>query len=223
MGDELWVVMEYMSGGSLYELVKLYPMGFSFSEPEISFIIRETLLAIDFLHSMNRIHRDIKIDNILFSRDGSVKLADFGTAVQLTIERMKRNTLAGTPYYMAPELIARQPYDHRVDIWSLGIAIIELVEGEPPFYNLDPPDALRAISQVEGQIGFQSSNQSNQLQDFLSRCLQRDPRLRSPSGTLLNHAFLSNIVTKEEFGRKVSTAGQLDEIDFATPLSCTIL
>eukprot|EP01124_Arcella_intermedia_P007369 TRINITY_DN14490_c0_g2_i1.p1 TRINITY_DN14490_c0_g2~~TRINITY_DN14490_c0_g2_i1.p1 ORF type:complete len:358 (+),score=91.97 TRINITY_DN14490_c0_g2_i1:45-1076(+) len=103
--NELWVIMEYMSFGSLYEIVKLHSRGVKLKEPACAYVLREVLLAVSFLHSRKRIHRDIKVDNILLSKSGSVKLADFGTAVQLTFQRLRRNTIAGTPYYMAPELI----------------------------------------------------------------------------------------------------------------------
>eukprot|EP01127_Copromyxa_protea_P019516 TRINITY_DN6361_c0_g1_i1.p1 TRINITY_DN6361_c0_g1~~TRINITY_DN6361_c0_g1_i1.p1 ORF type:complete len:773 (-),score=121.37 TRINITY_DN6361_c0_g1_i1:196-2412(-) len=208
MGDELWVVMEYMSGGSLYDLVQRYPGGFFFSEVEVAYIIAETLNAIAFLHSLKRIHRDIKVDNILFGRDGAIKLADFGTAVQLTLQRIKRTTFAGTPYYMAPELIRKIPYNEKVDIWSLGITVIELIEGEPPYYDLDPQTALEAIAKSDGinaAIGLDIKNASNDARDFVDDCLQFDPADRPSAMSLLNHRYLRTAVTKEHFQRKIAT------------------
>jgi len=205
--EELWVVMEYMSGGSLYDMLKLYPTGFRFVEADVAYIIRETLAAVAYLHSMNRLHRDIKVDNVLFSRDGYIKLADFGTAIQLQ-RNIKRTTLVGTPYYMAPELIKRQPYDGSVDIWSIGITVVELIEGEPPYYELDPQEALSAIVESQGQpekVGLTGSKYSNLMKDFVnSNCLQFEPAKRSTAVNLLKHPFITKACTRQEFAKKVS-------------------
>jgi serine/threonine protein kinase len=96
------------------------------------------LRGLAYIHSLHRIHRDIKSDNLLIGDDGSIKLADFGYAAQLTQEKQKRNTIVGTPYWMAPELIRGQNYDQKVDLWSLGIMIMEMAEGEPPYMEFPP-------------------------------------------------------------------------------------
>jgi len=129
------------------------------------------LEALDFLHHKNRIHRDIKVDNILLNRNGEVKLADFGTAVQLTFQKLRRNTLAGTPYYMAPELIQRLPYKEKVDIWSVGITVVEIATGRPPFYELPPQEALEAIV-LKGVKGLVGKVFSPEIRDFVNNmCL----------------------------------------------------
>jgi len=221
MGEELWVVMEYMSGGSLYDLLKLYASGFRFTESEVAYVIRETLEALAYLHSMKRIHRDIKVDNILFGKEGTIKLADFGTAVQLTISHLKRTTLAGTPYYMAPELIQRLPYSEKVDVWSIGITVVEMVQGEPPYYDMDPHDALAAILESEGsdEIGLAGPHHSAQIMDFVNkRCLNFDPSPRSSAAQLLSHPFLNVACTKQDFAKKVLSVGE----DVHTHDGCTL-
>lgn len=101
------------------------------------------MAGLSYIHSKHRIHRDIKSDNILIGDGGSVKIADFGYAAQLSKSRAKRQTIVGTPYWMAPELIRGVDYDSKVDIWSLGIMLMELLEGEPPYMSYPP---LRVFS-----------------------------------------------------------------------------
>eukprot|EP00292_Cryptomonas_paramecium_P004780 CAMPEP_0113690114 /NCGR_PEP_ID=MMETSP0038_2-20120614/17584_1 /TAXON_ID=2898 /ORGANISM="Cryptomonas paramecium" /LENGTH=500 /DNA_ID=CAMNT_0000611349 /DNA_START=112 /DNA_END=1610 /DNA_ORIENTATION=+ /assembly_acc=CAM_ASM_000170 len=188
----LWVVMEYMDGGSLTSLLQLYQQRrLELTEPEMAALTKHCLDAVAFLHSLGRVHRDIKSDNVLINTSGEVKIADFGFCVQLTQEKDMRHSMVGTPYWMAPELVRGQTYDQKVDIWSLGIMMIEMAEGEPPYLKEQPLRALYLIATKGTPRLKQPSKYSAHLQDFYNCCLQVDPRRRSSAQELLAHPFLA--------------------------------
>lgn len=184
--QQLWVVMEYLNGGSLTDVISVCKM----TEPQIAAVCKEIVKALIYIHSLKRIHRDIKSDNILLGKNGEVKLADFGYCAQLTETVNKRNSVVGTPYWMAPELIRGQDYGAAVDIWSLGIATLEMAEGEPPYIEHPPLRALFLIA-TNGSPGLKQPEQWSEIfKDFLRVCTTTDPEQRATAAELLKHPFL---------------------------------
>ncbi|XP_030073891.1 serine/threonine-protein kinase PAK 4 [Microcaecilia unicolor] len=186
VGDELWVVMEFLEGGALTDIVTHTRM----NEEQIAAVCLSVLKALAVLHAQGVIHRDIKSDSILLTHDGRVKLSDFGFCAQVNKEVPRRKSLVGTPYWMAPELISRLPYGPEVDIWSLGVMVIEMVDGEPPYFN-EPP--LKAMKMIRDNLPPKLKNAhkvSPLLKGFLDRMLVRDPGQRAPATELLKHPFL---------------------------------
>uniref|UniRef100_A0A915JRA3 Protein kinase domain-containing protein n=1 Tax=Romanomermis culicivorax TaxID=13658 RepID=A0A915JRA3_ROMCU len=148
-GDQLWLVMEYCGAGSVTDLVKS-TKGISLKEEWIAYVCREILRGLSHLHQNKVIHRDIKGQNVLLTDNAEVKLVDFGVSAQLDRTVGRRNTFIGTPYWMAPEVIAcdENPdatYDSRSDLWSLGITALEMAEGQPPLCEMHPMRALFLI------------------------------------------------------------------------------
>ncbi|KAL0491276.1 serine/threonine-protein kinase pakC [Acrasis kona] len=188
--EELWISMEYVSGGKLTDMLHV-----DYTESEIAAILKETLLALDYLHKKNIIHRDVKSDNILITRKGKIKLADFGFTCVLDDKRPKRRSVVGTPYWMAPEVVRAQEYDTLIDVWSLGIMALEMANGEVPRLEYPPIKALFVITTNPPPTLDNPDQWSESFINFLDQCLVKDVSVRSTCQQLLQHPFIQKACT----------------------------
>ncbi|XP_022828563.1 mitogen-activated protein kinase kinase kinase kinase 5 isoform X2 [Spodoptera litura] len=196
--DKLWISMEYCGGGSLQDI---YHVTGPLTELQIAYMCRETLTGLSYLHSMGKMHRDIKGANILLTECGDVKLADFGVSAQITATINKRKSFIGTPYWMAPEVAAverKGGYNQLCDIWACGITAIELAELQPPMFELHPMRVLFLMS----KSGFKPPSLKERerwsavFHSFLKLALTKNPKKRPTADKLLQHAFFQQDMSK---------------------------
>ncbi|XP_046386617.1 neither inactivation nor afterpotential protein C isoform X2 [Ischnura elegans] len=201
--DRLWIVMEYCEGGPATDLVAgLHSQNKKMSEVHIAYILRETVKALVHLHESNIIHRDIRGSNILLTKGGEVKLCDFGLSRRVKGEMGKRQTVLGSPCWIAPEVVTSDRaesdgYDIRSDIWSVGITAIELGDGSPPFINIHPTRALFQIVRNPPPTLYRPANWTQNYNDFISECLVKNPEHRPFSVEVMEHPFLTSLPENE--------------------------
>lgn len=183
---EIWIVTELIEGVKLTD----YILEKSLEESEIAAVCYKMLNILDYLHSLKIICRDVKSDNIFISKRGFPILVDLQYSAQLQHEGEKRKSIVGTPYWMAPEMIQGQEYDFKVDSWGLGILAIELAEGEPPNFNLEVLKALLVIATRDSPKLKEPKKWSVEFNDFLEKCLEKNPSQRHSVKELLSHPFL---------------------------------
>nr|XP_020830788.1 mitogen-activated protein kinase kinase kinase kinase 4-like [Phascolarctos cinereus] len=223
--DQLWLVMEYCGAGSVTDLVKK-TKGNSFKEDWISYICREVLRGLSHLHMHHVIHRDIKGQNVLLTENAEVKLVDFGVSAQLDRTAGRRNTFIGTPYWMAPEVIAcdenpDSTYDYRSDLWSLGITAMEMAEGAPPLCDMHPMRALFLIPR-NPPPKLKSRKWSKKFLNFIENCLVKNYIHRPSTEALLRHSFIRDlpnerqvrIMLKDHLDRAKKKKGDKDETEY---------
>nr|XP_008006425.1 mitogen-activated protein kinase kinase kinase kinase 4 isoform X48 [Chlorocebus sabaeus] len=223
--DQLWLVMEFCGAGSITDLVK-NTKGNTLKEDWIAYISREILRGLAHLHIHHVIHRDIKGQNVLLTENAEVKLVDFGVSAQLDRTVGRRNTFIGTPYWMAPEVIAcdENPdatYDYRSDLWSCGITAIEMAEGAPPLCDMHPMRALFLIPR-NPPPRLKSKKWSKKFFSFIEGCLVKNYTQRPSTEQLLKHPFIRDqpnerqvrIQLKDHIDRTRKKRGEKDETEY---------
>jgi len=198
--NTLLIVMEFCEGGSALDILNICKR--TFSEDEIAAIIAHMVKGLLYLHSHRILHRDLKAGNVLLSRDGYAKLADFGVSAKLTYTLQKKKTIVGSPYWMAPEVITvtkdnQEGYDLKADIWSLGITAIELADKKPPLFDIASLRVIFLIPAREPPTVKDPTQWSSEFLDFITKCLKKDPRKRPAAVELLNHPFIKRGIEKE--------------------------
>ncbi|XP_065114499.1 TRAF2 and NCK interacting kinase b isoform X6 [Paramisgurnus dabryanus] len=223
--DQLWLVMEFCGAGSVTDLIK-NTKGNSLKEEWTAYICREILRGLTHLHQHKVIHRDIKGQNVLLTENAEVKLVDFGVSAQLDRTVGRRNTFIGTPYWMAPEVIAcdENPdatYDFKSDLWSLGITAIEMAEGAPPLCDMHPMRALFLIPRNPAPR-LKSKKWSKKFQSFIESCLLKNHNQRPSTEQLMKHPFIKDlpnerqvrIQLKDHIDRTKKKRGERDETEY---------
>ncbi|CAB4066795.1 Nik-related protein kinase,Serine/threonine-protein kinase 25,Myosin-IIIb,Serine/threonine-protein kinase cst-1,Germinal center kinase 1,Serine/threonine-protein kinase 10-A,Serine/threonine-protein kinase svkA,Mitogen-activated protein kinase kinase kinase kinase 2,Serine/threonine-protein kinase 26,Mitogen-activated protein kinase kinase kinase kinase 3,Serine/threonine-protein kinase dst2,Serine/threonine-protein kinase hippo,Serine/threonine-protein kinase 3,Serine/threonine-protein kinase 10,Serine/th len=213
--DQLWLVMEYCGAGSVTDLVKS-TKGQSLKEDWIAYISREVLRGLTHLHACKVIHRDIKGQNVLLTDNAEVKLVDFGVSAQLDRTIGRRNTFIGTPYWMAPEVIAcdenpEATYDNRSDLWSLGITALEMAEAQPPLCDMHPMRALFLIPR-NPPPRLKSKRWSSKFKNFIETVLVKDYHQRPYTDQLLKHPFVRDQPTERQ---KRNTREEMNQFQFS--------
>ncbi|XP_039282731.1 serine/threonine-protein kinase 10-like [Nilaparvata lugens] len=186
---KLWMLIEYCDGGALDSI--MVELEKPLTEPQIAYVCCHMCRGLSFLHDNKVIHRDLKAGNVLLTMSGGVKLADFGVSAKNKSTLQKHDTFIGTPYWMAPEVVLCEtfrdnPYDFKVDIWSLGITLIEFAQMEPPNHEMSPMRVLLKIQKSDPPKLEQPSKWTKEFNEFIAKALVKDPAQRPTAQQLLN-------------------------------------
>jgi len=208
--EEVWILMDYCELGSVKDLIKIVKE--PLNQKQCGYVLLQTLFGLLYLHKLNILHLDIKAANILVTGEGDVRLADFGVSEQLRDVNMFIDALdfVGSPLFMAPEVIRKERYNNKADIWSLGITIIEMVEGRPPNTDINSIEKLPELANRDPPTFSKPHLWSPSFINFLSCCLIKDQELRPNPQNLLEHEFLQG-VNKNDLMPMVNEAKQLKE------------
>ncbi|XP_064173231.1 STE20-like serine/threonine-protein kinase isoform X2 [Anguilla rostrata] len=207
--SKLWILIEFCGGGAVDAV--MLELERPLTEPQIRVVCKQTLDALAYLHENKVIHRDLKAGNILFTLEGDIKLADFGVSAKNTKTLQRRDSFIGTPYWMAPEVVMCEtskdrPYDHKADIWSLGVTLIELAQIEPPNHEMNPMRVLLKIAKSEPPTLMQPSRWSPEFSDFLRKCLDKNVDNRWSTAQLLQHPFVSSVTNSRPVRELIAEA-----------------
>ncbi|XP_034948051.1 serine/threonine-protein kinase 10 [Chelonus insularis] len=194
MDGKLWMLIEYCDGGAVDSI--MVELEKALTEPQISYVCQQMTKGLSFLHKSKVIHRDLKAGNVLLTMAGGVKIADFGVSAKNKHTLQKHDTFIGTPYWMAPEVVLCEtfrdnPYDFKVDIWSLGITLIEFAQMEPPNHEMSPMRVLLKIQKSDPPKLEQPGKWSKEFNDFIAKALIKDPTTRPTADELLKHPFIN--------------------------------
>ncbi|XP_038158132.1 serine/threonine-protein kinase 10 [Cyprinodon tularosa] len=216
--NKLWIMIEFCAGGAVD--ANMLELDRGLTEPQIRVVCRQMLEALDYLHRMKIIHRDLKAGNVLLTIDGNIKLADFGVSAKNTKTLQRRDSFIGTPYWMAPEVVMCEtmkdaPYDYKADIWSLGITLIELAQIEPPHHELNPMRVLLKVAKSEPPTLDYPYKWSKDFNDFLKKALDKNPETRPSAAQLLEHPFVRTATSNRPLMELVAEANAevMEEIE----------
>ncbi|KAL0091719.1 kinase-like domain-containing protein [Phycomyces blakesleeanus] len=212
--NEVWVVMECMDI-ALSDILSTKSCEGKpcLREDQIGRVARELLRALCRIHRLGRVHRDIRSDNVLLNMRGEVKIADFGHCAQLTQNSPHRNSVVGTPYWMAPEVIKGQNYAYKADIWSLGIVLMEMAQGNPPYVDSPPLRALCLIASHGSPDLDDPKIWSGHFKHFLAECTTIDPTKRPDAATLLKHPFMMSIGSKDTLIELINEVNRQESLE----------
>ncbi|XP_066449188.1 STE20-like serine/threonine-protein kinase isoform X2 [Eleutherodactylus coqui] len=224
---QLWIVLEFCPGGALDGV--MLELGHGLAEGQIRVVCYQTLLGLQHLHSQKIIHRDLKAGNILLTQPGDIRLADFGVSAVNSQTLQRRSSFIGTPYWMAPEVVMCEtckeaPYDYKADVWSLGITLIELAEAQPPNHEMNPTRVLLKVLKSQPPNLKYRQLWSQDFNDFLNKCLQRNPQERFSTSELLediDNTPLRELVAEVLAEITEEEDGSLKECDFVNDAPCS--